>query len=183
MSRRLRPGLTALVPEGWFVRESLEFVSAPRHAYAIASVVTVKPAETAEQLADRHGRVLADRLPGYEELAVETVRLADSRPAIMRRFRWTPAEQDARAELHLYAVQGRRAILARGGCAAERFAELEPELRELLSGIGVGTPPSPVGVRKIASTPRERTYSAFEGGRLTTTRAAAFGLETAEVER
>jgi hypothetical protein len=179
---RFRATLTAPVPDGWLVRESVELVSAPQSAYAVASSVTLSPGTTAEQFAESQ-RVLSEGLPSYEGLAVETVELADGQPAVLRSFSWAPPDGAARSELHLCAVQGQRGILARAVSSAERFAEVEPTLRELLLGIGLGAPASRGGVLRRESTPREQTYAAFEAGQLTTTRAKAFGIESSIGER
>jgi DcrB len=173
---RFRATLTAPVPKGWFVRESLELVSPPQNVYAVASVGTVEPETGVEDFAERHRAALSDRLPGYEELGTETVHLAGGPAAILRSFRWTPEEGGALAELHLYAVSGRRGLLARACSPADRFAEVESQLRALLTGIGVGTPSPQGGVLRSESTRRSQTYAAFEAGQLTTTREAAFGL-------
>jgi hypothetical protein len=106
---------------------------------------------------------------------VETVD-AGGAQEIFRRLRWKPPDRDEVAELHRYLVRDKRGIVARAVCPAERFAELEPRLRELLASIAVGTPAARGGVVRTEDTAQSRTYAAFESGQLTTTRAQAFGL-------
>lgn len=176
------PGLSVGMPDGWIARESVVLASPDEGSYVRVTSELVPDALTTDVYADRYGKQLRERLPGYEELAVETVEIAGGRPAILRSFRWTPPEREARAQLHLYAVLGRRAILARAASSVDRFAEIESTLRELLLGVRLGTPASRGGVFRAQSMPRDRTYSAFEAGQLTTTRAKAFGGE-ARAER
>ena len=114
------------MPPGWIARESI-VVAAPEQAGYIRVASNLLPSElTIEEFANACAKQLCKRLPGYEELAVETVQLVGGQPALLRSFRWTPPERDARAELHLYAVRGQRGILARAISSAAHFAEVEP---------------------------------------------------------
>jgi hypothetical protein len=160
------------------VRESIEFASPEGEGYVVAAADVLPSALTAEEYAERYGAQLRERLPGYEELKVETIARGGGETAVIRSFRWSPPETEPVAELHLYAVHDGRGIVARAGASADSFGELEPKLRELLAGVRLGPPAPRAGVLRVEDTPRARTYAALESGQLSTTTAQAFGLGT-----
>ena len=125
------------------VRESIQFASPEGEGYVVAAADVLPSALTAEEYAEHYGTQLRERLPGYEELQVETIARGGGETAVIRSFRWSPPEAEPVAELHLYAVHDGRGIVARAGASADSFGELEPKLRELLAGVRLG-PPAPL---------------------------------------
>jgi hypothetical protein len=179
--QRFSAGLSIAVPEGWSARESIELASPEGTGYVRVTSDLLPAGLAADDYAERFAGQLRDRLPGYTELGAEAVQLAGGH-GILLSFRWTPPDRDALAELHLYFVREGRGVRARALSPAERFPEVEPKLRKLLLGIGLGTPAAQAGVLRTGSTPRTRTYGGFEAGRLTTTRAEAFGVGSSNGE-
>jgi hypothetical protein len=175
--KRFRSALTALIPEGWIVRESIEFGSPKGEGYVVAASDTLPSALTTDEYAERYGKQLGERLPEYEELQVETITRGPGETAVIRSLRWSPPQGEPVAELHLYAVQDGRGIIARACSRAEAFGELEPKLRALVTAVGMTSPAPRVGVLRVEDTPRTRTYAALETGQLATTPARAFGFE------
>lgn len=182
-ANRFRPGLTALIPEGWVVRESIQLASAEQNAYVVASVDVLARGTTAEQYAGQYEEQLRRRLPGYEEVLVETVELPQARSGFLRKFRWAPPEGEPITELQMYVVENGRVIVSTARAAEEAFDELEPQLRDLLAGIGFGPPAPAGGILRRDDSPAMQTYEAFEAGQLGTTAARAFGLEPADGDR
>jgi hypothetical protein len=174
--RRYKPGLTALIPDGWLVRETLELASPEEKAYIIASGYVAPPETTPEQYAKAQGDLLRDRLRDFEELSLEETTLPNGHSAFVRSFRWTSPDDERIAELQLYTVENGRGVVATARGLAAGFDELEPRLREILAGIGVGGASAGRGVLRRDQSARGRTYAAFEAGQLTTTMAEAFGL-------
>jgi hypothetical protein len=180
--RRFSPGMTALIPEGWVIRESIEFASPAERAYVIASAYIPPADTTSAQLAEAQGNFLRERLPEYDEVSLVETSLPHGGAGLVRSFRWTPPEGERLAELQLYAVANGRAIVLTARSPAEGFDEREPKLRELLLGIGFGGQGSAGGIFRRHDTPVSRTYAAYEGGDLATTAAQAFGLEATQDE-
>jgi hypothetical protein len=166
-----RSDLTALIPSGWLVRESIELASVDDNAYVTAAVDAVDPKTTAHQLAERYATVLSKQLSGYEEIRIDEADLPGGRSAVVRKFRWTPPSGEPVEELQMYAVQDGRGVVATAMARETGFDELEPKLRELLAGIGIGTPASAGGVLRSDGSARNRTYEVFEAGLLTTSPA------------
>ena len=71
--KRYRTALTALIPDGWTVRESIEFASPEGEGYVVAAADVLPSTLTAEEYAERYGKQLSERLPEYEELQVEAI--------------------------------------------------------------------------------------------------------------
>ena len=176
---RFRPTLTVDVPDGWLVRESIELAAPDEGAYVTASVEGVDPDTTAEQVADRYRQAVAERLPEYEELAVERIELSPGRPAVVRKVRWKPPQDEPVAELQMYSIRAGRAIVATARGREASFDKLEPTLRDVLAATDVGVPSPSAGIVRRDGTSRTRTYDELEAGHMTTTIAEAFGLETA----
>jgi hypothetical protein len=174
---RFTARLTALIPDGWFARESIQLASAEHDAFVVGSADVLPPGTTVEQYAEQYGEQLRERLPNYQELELEQATLPGGRPAFIRKFRWAPPDGDPVAELQMYTVENGRGIIASGRTAEETFGELEQRLRELLAGIGVGSAPPAGGIMRRDASPQSRTYDALETGQLSTTPTEAFGLD------
>lgn len=175
--RIFRPTLTAFVPDGWLVRETIQLALPEHDAYVVASTDLVPDGTTPEDYAGQFEQALAGGLPGYEQLTVETVELQGGRSALVRKSRWSPPEGEPVAELQMYVVANGRGIVSTARVPEKAFDELEPQLRELLAGIGVDGHGPAGGILRRDESARSRTYEAFEVGRLTTSPAKAFGLE------
>jgi hypothetical protein len=160
--RRFRPGLTALAPAGWFVRESIQ-ISNGEGASVFASADFVTPETTLESYAREHGEVMSRELREFAELDLAETTLGVT-PALLRRFRWTPEAGDTLTQLQLYAVEGGRAILATATAPADAFEGLEPVLLELLYGIELSRPWPGGPVRLWEESPRHAAYEAFVRG-------------------
>jgi hypothetical protein len=174
-----RPKLTARIPPGWLPRETIQLAWPERSAYVVASTDAVAEGTTPEELAGQFDRALAEGLPGYEELSRESVQLPGVGSAVVRRSRWTPRGGDAVAELQMYVVADGMGIVSTARVPEASFAELEPRLHEVLAGIGIERQGAAGGgILRQDGSAKSRTYAALEAGRLTTSPAAAFGLES-----
>ena len=171
-----RASLTALVPAGWLVRESLELAAPGAKARVGASGDYLDEATDLDEYARRYAELL-ERLPGYEELGLEEVSGATGERALLRRFRWTPEGGDAISELQLYSLAAGRGICATASALESDLPSLEAQLREVLRAISVAGVAAPGGLVRADASPRARTYEALERGEL----AAARGNGGAEV--
>jgi hypothetical protein len=174
---RFRSGLTALVPDGWLARESIQFASAEGDTVVFASADFLPAGTTVEQFAEQYAEQLGQHLPEYKQLDVDNAQLSGGRSAIVRRFRWAPPDAEALTEIQVYTIENGRGVVATARAPEKRFDELEPHMRELLAGIGVAGPRPGGGIVRREESARARTYEAFEAGQLSTTPASAFGLE------
>jgi hypothetical protein len=172
---RFQAGLTALVPGGWLVRESVELASPTGEARVAASVDLVGPETSLEEYAGMYGEALVERLPQYEEVRVEPIAHPAGGRALLRRFRWTPEDAEAVGELQLYTLAGGRGVCATASTTETGLARLEPQLRSILLGFSLPAGPSPGGLVRFADDPRNRTYAAFERGELATTLEQVLG--------
>jgi hypothetical protein len=176
---RFRSVLSVAVPDGWLARESIELVSTDERVYVAASVSALPPDMTLDQYAEDHSRQIGELYPEYEETGLDRVTLPSGRETIFRNLRWQPPEGDRLGEVQMYAIEDGRGILARACTPVDSFAQHEARLREVLSGITLGSASMSGGLVRRDDTPRSRTYDAFEAGRLSTTPASAFGLADA----
>jgi hypothetical protein len=172
---RFKPRLSASVPEGWLVRESIELMAPDERVSVLATGNLVSPETTLEQYAEQVAAELREHAPGYEELSLETVDLG-GRPAMLRKLRWTPEGAEPVSELQMYLVADGRALAA---IARSRGEMVEADLRALLAGIQLEQlPRTEAAIHRLETTARRQTYEAFEAGQLTTTAAQAFELDS-----
>ena len=166
---RFRSRLTASVPEGWLLSESIELMSPDEAVSVLGTATLVSPETTLEQYAEQVAAELREHVPGYEELSLETVDVG-GRPAMIRNLRWTPEGGKPVSELQMYTVADGRALLA---IARPRGDMVEADLRALLAGIQLEQlPRTDAPIHRIETTARRQTYEAFEAGDLTTTAQA-----------
>jgi hypothetical protein len=166
--RSFSPRLAAAVPDGWVVRGTVELASPELQARIIASTEDLPADATLDDLLQRHERALAEHFPGYEELGVERLSTASGVPAVLRSFTWKPPEWPAIGQLQLYLVDRGRGLVVTASAEQERFAEIQPALREAVLGIRLEAAGGGDGaVVRTGTGPRERTYAALDAGVLT----------------
>ena len=84
---RFRSRLTASVPEGWLLSESIELMSPDEDVSVRGTATLVSPETTLEQYAEQVAAELREHVSGYEELSLETVDVGghpgnDSKPPL-----------------------------------------------------------------------------------------------------
>ncbi len=165
--RAFSPRLAATVPDGWVARGTVELASADLRARVVASAEELPADATIEDYLEQHEKMLTEHFPGYEELGVERVPTASGSEAVLRRFTWQPPDWPAVGQLQLYAVQGGRGLVVTASAEADRFAEIEPALREVVLGIRLELSAGREGaVVRTGTGPREQTYAALDAGAL-----------------
>jgi hypothetical protein len=176
---RFRASLRGLIPEGWSVRESIELVSPQQSAYVAAAADFLPAGTTIEQYAEQLGTELRERLPGFEEIALEQTGVPGGSRALIRRFRWRPPDGEPVMEIQRYTLENGRGIVCAARATERTFAEHESQLQQLLAGIGVGVPAPLAGVLRRDESRAAKAYEAFEAGQIRTNTSKAFGFEGA----
>jgi hypothetical protein len=165
--RAFSPRLVAAVPDAWVVRGTIELVSQDLRARVVASAEELPADATLEGYLEQQAQLLTEHFPSYEELGVERVSTASGSEAVLRRFTWQPPEWPAVGQLQLYAVEGGRGLVVTASTEADRFAELEPVLREVVLGVRLELSAGREGaVIRTGTSPRDRTYAALDAGAL-----------------
>jgi hypothetical protein len=168
--RTFSPRISATVPDGWVIRGTIELASQELEARVIASTEQLPPDATLDNLLERHDRMLAEHFPGYHELSAERLSSPSGAPALLRSFTWDPPESPSVGQVQLYVVDRGRGLVVTASAERERFAEIEPALREVVLGVKLEAGAVGEGDGAVMRTglgPRERTYAAFDAGVLT----------------
>jgi hypothetical protein len=165
--RAFSPQLVGAVPDGWVVRGTLELASPELQVRVVASTEELPADATLEAYLEQHERMLSEHFPGYEEVRLERVPTASGAEAVLRRFNWQPPDWPAVGQLQLYALESGRGLVVTASAEAERFAEIEAAVREVVLGVRLQLAPVGDGaVVRTGSGPRELTYAAFDSGAL-----------------
>jgi hypothetical protein len=134
---RFRPEISASLPEGWFAKESITLLHPEGTANVIASSEPLSPEIDTEQYAAVQGDLLEKEFPGFELLAFDPKLIFGGRNGFIRRFKWTPPDNQPVTQIQLYYAEGERGYTATATTPSERFAELELVLMDILDGLTI----------------------------------------------
>jgi hypothetical protein len=107
-----RPRITAGVPDGWYVKESITLLQPNGEANIIASAEPLDPTLTSEVYATTQGDVLRDEFPGYREISFGTTDLFGGQSGFVRKFEWTPPDGEQVTQIQIYYVESGRGYTA-----------------------------------------------------------------------
>jgi len=137
--QRLKPALTAALPEGWFVKESITLLDPDGQANVIASTEPLDPNIDAQWYAEVQGDLLRREFREYREFHFGPTRVFGGRQGYMRRFEWTPPEADAVpvTQLQLYYAENGRGYTATATTPTSQIQRFELLLRQILGGLRI----------------------------------------------
>ena len=131
------PSLTAMVPEGWFVKESMTLLAPDGQANVIASSEPLDLTIDTEQYATVQGDLLRKEFPDYEEKSFDPVRVLGDRDGYVRTFEWTPPDGVRVAQSQLYFAEGGRGYTATATTPAANLGDVEAVLIQVMRGLRV----------------------------------------------
>jgi hypothetical protein len=128
--------LSASIPDGWLVEESITLSSPDGTANVIVSDRPLDAPMTAHAYAEAHSDLLAD-FPEYQELEFVETQVFGGRTGYLRHFEWTPEGSERVTQIQLYYTENGRAYTATATTTTASFEELEPQLRQVLGELRI----------------------------------------------
>jgi hypothetical protein len=136
---RFRPTLSAAVPDGWFVKESLTLLSPDGQANIIASSEPLDPSITSDRYAEVQGRLLVEEFPGYREAVFRRLKVFGGREGFFRQFTWEPPDGTLVTQLQIYYAEGGRGYTATATSTVVGFLEYEAHLLSAVEGLVIAS--------------------------------------------
>ena len=137
MTNAFKPQLTAVLPAGWFVKESITLFAPDGQANVIASSEPLDASIDAERYADIQGETLRREFPGYRELVFGRILLLGEREGYMRRFEWKPPDGVPVTQMQLYYTENGRGYTATATTPSTQIQRFELLLRQILGGLRI----------------------------------------------
>lgn len=134
---RFRGSISSLVPEGWFVKESITLLAADGKANVIASAEPLDPSTDTSQYAGIQGDRLRKEFPGYTEHWVEERDVLGGRPGVMRSFSWAPPDGEPVTQVQLYYAMNGRGYTATATTPADNYPALDHLLLTALQSLRI----------------------------------------------
>jgi len=163
-----QPRLTALVPDRWVAKESIQMLAPDYRANVIASGEPLGSDMDLDAYAEAQGRLLKEFFPGYTEHELRSAKMFGGRDVLLRRFEWTAPPDVRVAQIQVYFVEAGRGFTATATVEEKRLEDFQSSLTEILAGLeltGVAlTAPGPR--RGFPDDPREQAYELLERGEL-----------------
>jgi hypothetical protein len=132
---RFRGSITSLVPDGWFVKESITLLAADGQANVIASAEPLDPSIDTAKYAGVQGDLLRKEFPGYEEHWFEDREVLGGRPGVMRGFTWTPEGGVPVTQVQLYYAEHGRGYTATATTPASNYPAIDHVLITALQNL------------------------------------------------
>lgn len=135
---RVKCQISALLPVGWYFKESITLLAPDGRANVIASAEPLDPTIDLKQYAGVQGELLEKEFPGYRELAYEDMNVFGGRGGKLRRFEWHPppsrsdGETEPVTQLQLYYVENGRGYTATATAPSTDFGRYQLQLAEIL---------------------------------------------------
>ena len=101
--RQFRGSLTTVVPEGWFVKESITLLAPDGQANVIASSEPLDPTLDSFRYAQIQGDLLRKEFPGYQEFSFDA-HVVFGLPGFKRHFAWVPPDGLPVTQVQVYAT-------------------------------------------------------------------------------
>jgi hypothetical protein len=137
-----RARLQWVLPQGWYVKESITMLSPDGQANVIFSSEPLAAEIDLERYAGIQGELLEREFPGFERRDADiSVTLDGVGPAIRRTFSWTPPDGSPVTQTQLYAVADGRGYTATATTPTANVARLGGLLLSVLESLSVGPPP------------------------------------------
>lgn len=140
MQNRFKPKLSATLPEGWFVKESITILAPDGQANVIASSEPLDPSINTKRYAEVQGELLSSEdegFPGYREFQFGPTEVLEGRKGYMRRFEWIPPDGDPVTQIQLYYVDNGRGYTATATTPSANVQDFELVLRQLLGELRI----------------------------------------------
>lgn len=137
---RFTGSLSAPVPDGWVVKESLTLLAPDGLANVIASSEPVEEALTTKQYADAQGEYLRNEFANFNELFYGPAEMLGGRECFVRRFEWSPPdhEDDPVTQIQVYHTTAGRGYTLTATARSVRFEAVERILISILERVLIG---------------------------------------------
>lgn len=133
--------LKAMLPPGWFAKESITLLAPDGSANVIASGEPLHESVDTERYAEVQGGLLANEFPEYVEVSFEPAEIFGQRRGYMRHFEWTPENGEPVTQIQLYFADRGRGYTATATVRNTVFLTAEPVLRSVLEALVVTESP------------------------------------------
>jgi hypothetical protein len=137
MTTAFKPQLTATLPAGWVVKESITLVGPDGQANVIASSEPLDASTDTERYADLQGELLRQEFPGYRESVFGRISLFGGHEGYMRRFEWEPPNSEPVTQMQLYYAENGRGYTATATTPSTQIRRFELLLRQILGGLRI----------------------------------------------
>lgn len=134
---RFEPQLSCLLPEGWFVKESITLLAPDGQGNVIASSEPLDSSITTASYAAIQGDLLRKEFPRYDEMMFIETKVFGGHDGYLRQFAWTPPDGVAVIQTQLYLKIADRGYTATATCPATQIARFEAQFSRLLSGLAL----------------------------------------------
>jgi hypothetical protein len=137
MAPLYRSTLSAIPPQGWFVKESITLLAPDGQANVIVSSEPIHPSIDSTQYAMIQGELLAAEFPHYVEHDFTAVLLLGRYDGFVREFSWTPPDGVRVTQIQFYCAVAGRGYTGTATAPASMFEAHELSLRETLLSAAV----------------------------------------------
>lgn len=134
---RTRSQVTALVPPGWYVKQSWTLLSPDGQANVIVSSEPVSPNLDTTEYATTQGDLLRKEFAGFTEVRFEPFALGTHQQGYVREFEWTPPNGVRVRQLQIYYCADGRGYTATATTPAPGFERLRTTFESVLSSVWV----------------------------------------------
>lgn len=132
--------LTAMVPAGYYARESLTIGSIDQEANVIASTEPLPRELDTRGYGDLQGEALRVEFEGYKEISYGPTTMLGGRPCYVRHFEWAGQHGSPIRQIQVYYVESGLGYSLTATTLAARFEENVASLLLILNGIRINRP-------------------------------------------
>ena len=127
--------ITAVVPDGWFAKESMTLLSPDGQSNVIASSEPLDPSTDTDQYAGVQGELLENEFPEYVQKSFERIPVFSDRDGYLRTFEWTPPDGRRVAQAQLYYAEPGRGYTCTATTTADNLAAVELVLLQVMRNL------------------------------------------------
>jgi hypothetical protein len=134
---RFTPRISAVLPTGWFAKESMTLLAPDGQANVIASSEPLDPSIDSQRYAEVQGELLENEFPGYRQQTFEEMVVFGKRQGFLRRFQWTPPEGVQVTQMQLYYVEDCRGYTCTATSPSTTFGQHEDEILAIMKSLTI----------------------------------------------
>lgn len=136
------PVIRAVLPDGWFAKESMTLLEPHGQANIIASSEPLADHFDAYSYAEVQGNLLRGEFPGFQEREYGPWLVFGGRPGYRRLFSWEPPDAGPVMQVQLYYARGGHGYTATATTPAAQYALHADVLQAALDGLHLELAPA-----------------------------------------